>query len=235
MRAYTSRTPESNPDAAPAVPVYRWSYEQRAACFGEKNPEFTTGRGRQRRWRRELSTRAGLQAVRAIMAGERGLTDSVRLTHSTRELLYAPLDGRGAPVVFARARVKTLLDGVAAHGPASGWGIPQPVRSERSAAKWTPYLVPKAAEKCWRWWRARVRALLALLRHLDALWRKPVPPHRHASSTTPAVETGAVLDPRAPAIRTRYRDRFGDAWEAVARRVALHVAGNGPGAPETAR
>jgi hypothetical protein len=219
MRAYNTATPENNPDAAPAVPTYRWSYEQRARLFGNHNPEFKTGRGRARRWRRELSTRAGLRAIHAVMAGERGLTDAVRLTHTTRELLYAPLDGRTAPVLYARERVRTLLDQLVKHGPASGWGIPQPVRSERSAAKWTPYVVPKTAEKCWRWWRARVRALLALLRHLDALWRKPVPLHREASSTTSGRETEVVLEPRAPAIRTRYRDQFTGELGAILERV----------------
>lgn len=223
MRAYQTSTPEHNPNAAPAVPSYRWSYERRARMFGERNPEFSTGRGRARRWRRELSVRAGLRAVAAVLAGDRTLTSALRLDHSPRALLYAPLDGRGAPVVFARERVKTLLDALATHGPGSGWGIPQPPPAPAREAKWTPYEVPKRAEKNWRWWRARLRALLNLMRHLDALWRKPVPLHRSASSTTPGEKPGAVLGGGDPETGTRLRDQFHPWIAAADERMRRHL------------
>ena len=177
-------------DVPPPVPTYRWTYEQRVAASKRQTGQQGKHKGRARRHMRECQARQ-LQARAAEIRTEpilyRG-PDGQTITLA--EILAAPLDGRHGAVVAMRRRAKELDALITRHGPASGWGIAQPLQDEAWNPKFTPYMIPKAAEKCWRWWRSKVRALGRVLRGLVWLWWKPVPPHRTLPASTPGEEAG---------------------------------------------
>lgn len=223
MRAYTSAPAVNNPDVAPAVPELARTYEQRAPMFGERNPNFKHGRGRARRWRREVDTRRGLEHRTAVLVERETFRGADGVTRTWRELMFTPLDGRAPFLLGLRARAGALMDQITAHGPASGWGVPQPVDGSERNSKWTPYEVPKASEKCWRWWRARRIELARTLRALGWLWGKPIPSHRTAPSGTSPERKAETISALPPGEPTRYRDHSGEQWAAVAERISARI------------
>ena len=178
MQAYTDAPQVYKSDVPPPVPTYRWSYEQRVAASKRQTRAEGKHKGRARRHLRETQTRQLLNRRQAIRTEPLVFRGPDGQTITLDELLTAPLDGRQGPVVAHRRRAKELRDLIDRHGPASGWGIPQPPEDETWNERWTPYMVPKAAEACWRWWRSKLRALGRILRGLAWLWWKAVPSHR---------------------------------------------------------
>ena len=223
MRAYRTPAGVNNPDVAPTVPVLLWSYAQRRALFGENNPSFTHGRGRKRRHRRELDTRGGLAQREAILLERATWTGEDGVKRSWRELIYSRLEGRAPYLLGLRARARTLMGQISAHGPASGWGVAQPLDGCEQNSKWTPYEVPKRSEKCWRWWRARRLDLARLMQTLGWLWGKAVPAHRTASRQDPPVGQEEATPSCPLEDQTRYRDRSAEPWAAAAARIASRI------------
>lgn len=219
MQAYPSTAALNKPDVAPAVPVLIRTYQERAQLFGEHNPSFKHGRGTKRRHRREVDTRQGLDARAAILRGAQTFPGADGVARTWRELIHANLDGRPPFLVGLRARARRLMDQISEHGPASGWGIAQPVAGAERNPKWTPYEVPKRSEKCWRWWRARRIELARLLRALAWLWGRAVPAHRTAHEGTPPVRQEKLPSSCLNVERTRYRDRSAEPWAAAAARL----------------
>jgi hypothetical protein len=146
--------------------------------FGALNLAFAHGRGMRRRWKRELQTQDALDWRRDLLAGRQVLVGHHELHHPWRELMYAPLRGRPKAVWDVRARIRRRLDLVVRQGPASGWGVEDPHHCKLPGHGRAQYVVPKASEKCWRWWRRRGRELRRLLRLLDRLWSSLVPIHK---------------------------------------------------------
>lgn len=223
MEAYPSTAAVNNPSVPPAVPALVWTYEQRRRAFVDQNPSFTHGRGSKRRQRREVDTRQGLERRSEVLLERATWQGADGVKRTWRELVYAPLEGRAPYLLGLRARARTLMNQITAHGPASGWGVAQPLDGHERNSKWTPYTVPKRSEKCWRWWRAKRLELARLLKALGWLWGKPVPAHRTASTPSTAVgepETSPVAPEQHP---TRYRDRSAEPWAAAAARLGARV------------
>lgn len=209
----------NNPFAAPALPEYVLSFEQRRARFGKLNPAHTTGKGTKRRHRREVDTKQGMEHTRKLLAGEVTFKDREGSPHSLRDLLASDL--REAPVWLRdlQRQSRRYLDAVVTHGPASGWGIAQPVAGSERNPKWTPYVVPKLGEKCWRFWRSARLTLARLLPKLARWIGLTVPPHRPASEGTATKERqeSGSKEPRQE--ETRCRDRSSESLAAVLDRV----------------
>jgi len=219
VEAYTDPTWKCN-DAEPvAVPELVWSYGRRLSMMGEKNPRFKHGRGRARRWRREVDTRKGLEHRAAVLAGTASFRGADGELHGWRELVHARIDGRAPALYELRVLAKRLMDHVTAWGPARGWGVPQPVRSGPGVEKWTPYVVPKASEECWRQWRRARLELVRVLHLLARWWGLLIPPHRAPRDRRDAPESRSTTPASLPQSGTRYRDQSGG-WEAVAARIA---------------
>jgi len=189
MQAYTERPHVNNSDVPPPVPTYRWTLDERIEMSKRQCPKGTPHKGRGRRFRREVKTRQALTWLRDLHAGTLSFRGQDGANYTLTDLLTGPLAGRHGPVLPFRARVKDLLRQIGAHGPASGWGLPQPFGHGAKSLHWTPYMIPKAGEKCWRWWRARVLALARVLRGLAWLWGKVVPLHRSHPTRTPGEES----------------------------------------------
>ncbi len=222
MEAYTATAVERN-DAVPVpVPELTWSLDRRLAMMGERNPRFKHGRGRARRWRREVDTRKGLEHRAAVLAGTATFVGADGQRRTWRELIHAHIEGHAPALHSLRALAKRLMDEVTTLGPARGWGVPQPVRSGPGADKWTPYVVPKASEECWRQWRRRRLALVRVLYLLARWWGLLIPLHRTPGDRTPATESRSPT-PAPPAREgTRCRDQSGG-WETVAARIGARL------------
>lgn len=219
MQAYTDHAGKCN-DAEPvAVPELVWSYARRLSMMGERNPRFKHGRGRARRWRREIDTRKGLEHRAAVLTGAATFRGADGAAHTWRELVHGRIEGRAPALHDLRRLAKHHMDRVTTLGPARGWGLPQPVRSGPGSDKWTPYVVPKASEECWRQWRRARLELVRVLHLLARWWGLLIPPHRAPGENRNATESRSST-PAAPARDgTRCRDQSGG-WEAVAARIA---------------
>jgi len=192
--------------APPPLPRLRWSYEQRARMFGALNPRYVHRRGTARRWRRELKTQRALDWRRDLLAGGELLLQRDRLHRPWRELMYSRHRGRAPAVWDLRAKIRRRLDLVVRHGPASGWGVQDPGFELAPGHSYVRYVVPKASEKCWRWWIALSRELRQLVLLLDRLWDVLVPPHQQEQVKAETVRTerssvrSSLLQDRSPGI-----------------------------------
>lgn len=193
---YTSRPRTVNLDAAPAVPQMVWSFERRRDMSLERCRDERKHKGRARRHRREVNVRDSLDYLAALRRGEPCILVPGARRRSLNEVLA--YQGPDAPrwVLHMQDQARRLIQLATKHGPASGWGIVQPERKRHALKQWTPYWVPKTAEKCWRWWRACVltlaRLLVRLARALDSL----VPLHRAPREATPAEERHVKVERR---------------------------------------
>src|SRR5262249_29946137 len=113
-----------------------------------------------------------------------------------------------------------LLDFLSKYGPAAGWAIRQPVKDGPGAEKWTPYYVPKASERCWRYWRTGVIFLALVLSSLLRAWPRVVPLHRQGLEVTTNDEKAGVPPEKAVEITTRCRDQKPEALLALLKRYA---------------
>lgn len=176
MEEYPSRHPGHNPLLPPPIPRLTWNAEQRRAVMGARNPQHQTGKGTKRRQRREVETKQRLAWLADVLRGAdtyRGADDAL---HSLRDLIHRAPPKARTQLRPHQARARALLSLVVQHGPASGWAVAQGTPSG-DGAHFSPWIVPKASEKCWRWWRAMVAALRALALYLAACWGEPVPAH----------------------------------------------------------
>ncbi|HMH76277.1 MAG TPA: hypothetical protein VK547_06595 [Candidatus Udaeobacter sp.] len=200
MEGYPTVVGVFNLAVAPPVPELVMSYEERRAlsiarCRGkEKTP------GRSRRWRREVQTKQSLAWLAALQAGERVPCGRARLAFTLRELTqdYIPSCPRG--LLRVREQARRLVALALAHGPASGWGKAQPIREGAAGIHATPWWVPKASEKCWRWWRQVVLHLASLLALIARWLLSVVPLHRPPLGTGPngeEAESRAAYDREA--------------------------------------
>jgi len=185
MRIYRTSPPVNNPLVVPELPTLRWTYEQRAQLHGALNPSWSDGRGMKRRYRRELSTQRALDWRAELLAGNLLLVGRDRLRHSWRELMYSRVVGRAPALYDLRAKISARLGALVEHGPWSGWAIEDPTYGRDQAHSYARYLVPKASEKVWRWWRALARELRRLVLLLDRLFLTLVPPHHQLQEGTP--------------------------------------------------
>jgi hypothetical protein len=134
--------------------------------------------GRKRRWRREVQTKQSLAWLAALARGERVPCGRARLPYSFRALVHDYIADCPRGLLTMRAQARHLYELATKHGPASGWGVPQPPRDGAAAEHATPWWVPKAGEKCWRWWRHVVLELARLLQKIGSWLASLVPPHR---------------------------------------------------------
>jgi hypothetical protein len=193
MEAYTTSPELINLGAAPAVPALRWSLDARLAMSRRQCAAPVKHRGRARRHRREVISRQLLAfAGGTPVAGAELRTGDGRAV-TLHELLHAPIPNAPRWALALRMQGRALLDLVVRHGPASGWGLPQPTTAAETAARWTPYYVPKKSERCWRWWRLAALFLAKVLRTLARAWWQLVPLHRPAPGGTTAGKRGGVL------------------------------------------
>jgi hypothetical protein len=196
-----------NLSVVPELPRLVRTFEQRRALFRTANPSYKHGRGTARRWKRELNVRDTLEWRRRLLAGERVMVGHLRLRRSWRELVHERLRESTAAISATRAHARTLMGQLVEHGPWNGWGVRQPERSGPGAPWWTPYEVPKASERCWRWWRQLARELARVLLHLDALLWRAVPLHRAPGELPPRGEMRSSAPPSPREDGTRCRDR----------------------------
>jgi len=215
MPPYTKPAAIINLGPAPEVPTLRWSLverldksrravarpvppeviERRRERFrrrgSKREPSLHPGRGR--RHRREVRTRQ-LLALLAGQLAERGCEARVNLHgHTIHELLYAPIPDAPSWALALRMQGRELLSLAKQHGPASGWGMPQPTEESETSSKWTPYYIPKRSERCWRWWRLVVLFLMRVLTTLAAAWWRLIPLHRQRLEGATAEKRGEVL------------------------------------------
>jgi hypothetical protein len=207
LRDYRTSHAAINTLVAPELPTLTWSYDQRAARFGALNRQgWSDGSGMKRRHRRELSTQSALRWRGELLAGELHIVGRDRLRRSWRELMHAHVIGRAPALYDLRAKIGRLLDQVVKHGPASGWGVEDP-HFGTPGHRHVRYIVPKASEKCWRWWRARARELRRLVLLLDRLYETLVPAHQQGSSRTPTEDTKQASSLRSEHLGQEWRDR----------------------------
>ncbi|MDP3909320.1 MAG: hypothetical protein Q8Q14_02925 [Gemmatimonadales bacterium] len=218
MQAYTERPHVNNSDVPPAIPTYRWTLQERIDMSKRQTRRDAPHKGRGRRWRREVKTKQALMWLENARAGRIAFRGQDCTSYTLGELHTFPRASRDGPVVAFRGRVKTLLQQIDAHGPASGWGIPQPFGHGQKPLHWTPYMIPKAGEKCWRWWRGRVLALARVLRGLAWLLGKVVPPHRQPPSSTSAEKARALLRPCSWEKKERGTGTTSAPWVTLAKR-----------------
>jgi hypothetical protein len=223
MEAYTSTRPIINLGSAPDVPELIWTFDRRKRmslrqCVGK--PRY---RGRARRHRREVITRQALAllANQPVKGVDLGTHQGAPLT--MRTLLYASIPNAPSWALALRMQGRALAQLAQRHGPESGWGIAQPQPAPESATTWTPFYVPKKAEKCWRWWRRVVLFLVRVLTTLARAWSRLVPLHRQRlegttdereRSSTPFLTVGEP---------SRCRDQQGVDWRASAARIAQRI------------
>lgn len=199
MQAYTDAPQAYKSDVPPPVPTYRWTLDERIEMSKRQCPRGAPHKGRGRRFRREIKTRQALKWLADLRAGTLTFLGEDHGRYGLTELLRFRVGERSGPVVAFRARVLTLLAEINHHGPDSGWGIAQPFGHGARPIHWTPYMVPKAGEKCWRWWRGKVIALGRVIAALAWVWGKLVPPHRQLPTSTPTEEArGALVVSRGP-------------------------------------
>jgi len=215
MQPYTKSAAVINLGSAPMVPHLGWSLDARlamshrqcaapvpAAVMEERRARFlargskrkpSQHPGRGRRHRLEVRTRQLLDIVAGRPGAYVGELAGDLHGHSIHELLHAPIPNAPRWALALRMQGRALLDLVVRHGPASGWGIPQPTVGPERASRWTPYYVPKKSERCWRWWRLAALFLVRVLTTLARAWWKLVPLHREAPGGTTAGKRGEVL------------------------------------------
>jgi hypothetical protein len=118
MEAYTKVTAMFNLSLPPTVPALVKSYEQRRALFGEQNPSWKHGRGRARRWKRELHVRDTMDWRRRLLGGELVMVGQLRLRRTWRELVHAPLARSTGALSATRAHARVeWLGGRPARAP----------------------------------------------------------------------------------------------------------------------
>lgn len=203
----------------PELPRLVWTYEQRRARFRGANPNFEHGRGSARRARREYFVRDVLEWRRALLSGARVPVGKHRLRHSWRELVHAPQPKLTAATSATRAHARALMGELVEHGPWNGWGIAQPPRTGPGEDRATPYAVPKASEKCWRWWRHVAQELARVLLHLDVLLSRVIPLHGTPVELPPRGERLSSARPSPREDRTRYRDHQAEGVAAILSRA----------------
>lgn len=223
MEAYRNVAGLFNLAVPPALPRLVRSYEQRRALFTHQNPNYRHGRGTRRRQRREYYVRDVMLWRAALLGGELVRVGKYRLRHSWRELVAAPLSQMTAATSATRAQARHLMGALVEHGPWNGWGVEQPPRSGPGADRATPYAVPKASEKCWRWWRALARELARVLLHLDLLASRVIPLHGTPVELPPRGERQGFARPSPREDGTGYRDRSAEELAAVVSRLARRL------------
>lgn len=218
-QAYTNRYGVINNGSAPSIPTYRRTFEQRRALSMQQCEDPGPHKGRARRWRRELQSRATLDWLASLAAGERHQPKRGTGLYSLRELLDGGSAERPAWVRSMQHQARNLHQLAERHGPASGWGIAQPPSGAAGNPKWTPYWTPKKAEKNWRWWR---RVALTLRHLLDVLSRallETVPVHRQLSEQVTAEKNPRSSPNPQGEETTGYRDHSTHGWEAALERL----------------
>lgn len=223
MEAYRNVAGVFNLAVPPALPRLVRSYEERRALFTHRNPNYKHGRGTARRQRREYYVRDVMVWRAALLGGERVRVGKYRLRSSWRELVSAPLAQMTAATSATRAQARHLMGALIEHGPWNGWGVPQPERSGPGADRATPYAVPKASEKCWRWWRALARELARVLLHLDVLRSRAIPLHGTPVELPPRGERPAAHRPSPREDGTGCRDRSAEGVAAVLSRLGARL------------
>ena len=138
MEAYTGTPAIINLGSAPVVPTLRWSLDARLAMSRRQCAAPVKHRGRARRQRREVIARQLLAytAGAEVAGAELRAADGRRLT--VHELLHASIPNAPRWALALRMQGRALLDLVVRHGPASGWGLPQPAAAAAVNPKWTP-------------------------------------------------------------------------------------------------
>jgi len=219
-RAYPKQGRKLNIHVAPAVPVYRLQLAARLAYSERQCRDQGKHKGRARRHLREVQTRQAAAWLEGFRSGAERVSDGGGRSYGLAELLRGPLVGHPGWARSLQTHSRNLVTLAEKHGPASGWGIPQSAAREVGNPNWTPYFVPKAAERCWRWWRKVYRALRVALRALArVLSRGP---------STPLACTEQGRDRKDQSSKHReverrlpvYRDHPATGWAAVAERVA---------------
>jgi len=179
VEAYPKTATVNNNAAAPTLPVYRRTFEERRALSMRQCEAPGPHRGRKRRQRREVQTKQSLAWLAGLDTGAPAGARGPSRAYSLRELLDGGGPERPQWVRAAQIELRHRLYLAETHGPASGWGIAQPPADAKGNPKWTPYYVPKAAEKCWRWWRRVTLAAMELAATLARWLLHAVPLHRH--------------------------------------------------------
>ena len=219
MQAYPTEGPVNNLHAAPAVPVYRRTFEERRALSLQRCADAGPHKGRARRWRRETQTKQTLAWLARLAAGAPAVARGPGRAYSLRELLQGGGPERPQWVRAAQEEATRRAYLAEKHGPASGWGIAQPEAGAVGNPKWTPYYVPKAAEKGWRWWRAVCLALARVLGVLARWLGCVVPLHRQLLEQEPAGRNQSTSAAPAREATTGYRDHSATGWEAALERA----------------
>lgn len=178
MPPYDSTPRLINLGSIPAIPELSWSIQRRLERSQLLCAEPGKHKGRKRRHRREVSTKRYLAMLAALEEGTRAIHAERDRIAPWKELVESDLAECPAWLASMRAQARSLAALARKHGPASGWGLEQRLPRERWETTWTPYYVPKKAEKCWRWWRALMIALSRLLLRLTRALASMVPLHR---------------------------------------------------------
>lgn len=223
MPAYTKTPRVNNIGLAPAIPVYRLALAERIAASVRRCRDKGKHLGRARRHRREVQTRQAALWLEGLRSGAERVSDGGGRTYSLGELLRGPLLDHPGWARSLQHQARNLVTLAERHGPASGWGLRQDRAGEVGNPKWTPYYVPKAAERCWRYWRVVCRALRRALRGLArVLSRGP---------STPLAPTEPTRDGRDESREHRgaekrlpvYRDHSAEPWAEAAEQLRLRL------------
>jgi len=223
MEAYRNVAGVFNLALPPALPRLVRSYEARRALFTHRNPNYKHGRGTKRRQRREYYVRDVMLWRAALLAGEHVRVGKYRLRRTWRELVSGALPKMTAATSATRAHARDLMGQLVEHGPWNGWGVQQPPRSGPGEDRATPYAVPKASEKCWRWWRQLARELARVLLHLDVILSRVIPLHGTPVELPPRGERQSFARPSPREDGTGCRDRSAEELAAVVSRVAARL------------
>ena len=224
MEAYRNVAGLFNLAVSPALPRLVRSYAERLALFTHRNPNYKHGRGTKRRQRREYYVRDVMLWRAALLGGERVRVGKHRLRRSWRELVSGPLPKMTAATSATRAQARHLMGALVEHGPWNGWGVEQPPRSGPGADRATPYAVPKASEKCWRYWRHVAQELARLLLHLDMILSRAIPLHGTPVELPPRGERPVLHRPSPREDGTGYRDRSAEGVAAILSRAVPGLA-----------
>ena len=224
MEAYPKTARVNNLGLAPALPVYRAPLGPRLASSVRQCRGEWKHKGRARRQRREVQTRQDVAWLAGLRSGAGRVSDGGGRSYALRVLLgtdWRTLPGWHRSLLAKARNLVTLAE---RHGPRSGWGLRQGAAGEQGNPKWTPYYVPKAAERCWRFWRRVCRALRAVLRALARALSHAVPLHRSLLEQEPAgKDQSSSLE--APAERVPvYRDHSAQPWGPALERLRQRLA-----------
>jgi hypothetical protein len=177
-RAYTTTTVNRNIGLAPAIPVYRAPLVARLAASVRQCRGDGKHRGRARRHRQEIKTRQALAWLADLRSGAARVSDGRGQSYGLGDLVRGSMLGRPGWARSLQAQARNLVTLAERHGPRSGWGIRQTQTAEPGNAHWTPYYIPRAAERCWRYWRKVCQALRVVLRALARALGEVIPLHR---------------------------------------------------------